>query len=191
MSSSINKLILILITLLLGVMNFRVNAQTTYDFSYSGTAGVSISGQFIVNSGLITGINGSVSGTSADGEINGLIPPSLYGLQGDNLFSYPGTPSPLLTFYGVSFYTGTYVGNSAWPFTPPANYFVINEVAPTFYVTQGPGYTNLSNGSMIVSPVSGIAPEMNASLIPQVGLLLGCLFLMGRKKEVVEPLLTA
>ena len=38
----------------------------------------------------------------------------------------------------------------------------------------------------------GVAPEMNASLIPQVGLLLGCLFLMfGRKKEVVEPMMTA
>ena len=38
---------------------------------------------------------------------------------------------------------------------------------------------------------SGAAPEMNASLIPQVGLLLGCLFfLTGRKKEVVQPLLT-
>jgi hypothetical protein len=36
------------------------------------------------------------------------------------------------------------------------------------------------------------APEMNASLIPQVGLLLGCLFfLFGRKKEVVEPMMTA
>ena len=36
----------------------------------------------------------------------------------------------------------------------------------------------------------GVAPEMNASFIPQVGLLLGCLFfLMGRKKEVVEPML--
>ena len=38
----------------------------------------------------------------------------------------------------------------------------------------------------------GVAPEMNASFIPQVGLLLGCLFfLVGRKKEVVEPMLTA
>ena len=66
MSTLLKKLLLISITLLLGVMSAGVKAQTTYDFSYSGTAGVSISGQFIVNSGLITGINGSVSGTSAD-----------------------------------------------------------------------------------------------------------------------------
>ena len=38
----------------------------------------------------------------------------------------------------------------------------------------------------------GAAPEMNASLIPQVGLLLGSLFfLMGRKKESTEVALTA
>jgi len=38
----------------------------------------------------------------------------------------------------------------------------------------------------------GVAPEMNASQIPQVGLLLGCLFfLFGRKKENTEPMLTA
>lgn len=36
------------------------------------------------------------------------------------------------------------------------------------------------------------APEIDGSLTPKVGLLLGCLFfLMGRKKEVVEPMLTA
>ena len=51
-----------------------------------------------------------------------------------------------------------------------------------------------STGQAFTLDVSsgGIAPEMNASLIPQVGLLLGCLFfLFGRKTEVVEPLLTA
>ena len=39
---------------------------------------------------------------------------------------------------------------------------------------------------------AGTAPEMNASFIPQVGLLLGCLFfLFGRKKENTELMLTA
>ena len=47
--------------------------------------------------------------------------------------------------------------------------------------------------NLVVSAgLGGVAPEMNASFIPQVGLLLGCLFfLVGRKKEVVEPMLTA
>ena len=38
----------------------------------------------------------------------------------------------------------------------------------------------------------GAAPEMNASFIPQVALMLACLFfLFGRKKEVIEPMLAA
>ena len=38
----------------------------------------------------------------------------------------------------------------------------------------------------------GIAPEMNVSMIPQVGLLLACLFfLFGRKKENAEVMLAA
>ena len=42
------------------------------------------------------------------------------------------------------------------------------------------------------SVTQGGAPEIDGSLAPKVGFLLGCLFLMfGRKKEVVEPLLTA
>ena len=48
-----------------------------------------------------------------------------------------------------------------------------------------------SYGNAVLSANSAVAPEMNASFIPQVGLLLGCLFfLFGRKKEVVLPLLT-
>ncbi len=42
----------------------------------------------------------------------------------------------------------------------------------------------------VSAPGGGVAPEMNASLIPQVALMLACLFfLLGRKKEVVEPML--
>jgi hypothetical protein len=52
--------------------------------------------------------------------------------------------------------------------------------------------TNFNWAYVSSSSPSGVVPEMNASLIPQVGLLLGCLFfLMGRKKEVVEPILAA
>ena len=45
----------------------------------------------------------------------------------------------------------------------------------------------------ISDPISGGgAPEMNASFIPQVALMLACLFfLFGRKNEVVEPMLAA
>ena len=42
------------------------------------------------------------------------------------------------------------------------------------------------------SPGGGVAPEMNASFIPQVALMLACLFfLLGRKKENTEQMMTA
>jgi len=38
----------------------------------------------------------------------------------------------------------------------------------------------------------GGAPEIDGSLAPKVGFLLGCLFLMfGRRKQNTEPLMTA
>ena len=44
-------------------------------------------------------------------------------------------------------------------------------------------------GSLLVASPNS-APEMNASHIPQVALMLACLFfLMGRKKENTEPML--
>jgi len=56
----------------------------------------------------------------------------------------------------------------------------------------GPGVSASFSYAVATRSTGGVAPEMNASLIPQVGLLLGCLFfLMGRRKENVEPMMTA
>ena len=53
------------------------------------------------------------------------------------------------------------------------------------------GGTPFYASSMSVSQVGG-APEIDGSLAPKVGFLLGCLFLMfGRKKQNTEPMLTA
>ena len=60
-------------------------------------------------------------------------------------------------------------------------------------IVDTPSSLSTSGITFAVATLSGggaVAPEMNASLIPQVGLLLGCLFfLMGRKREVVEPMM--
>lgn len=46
------------------------------------------------------------------------------------------------------------------------------------------------DSATIVQQSSSVAPEMNASFIPQVALMLACLFfLLGRKRETVEPML--
>ena len=72
-------------------------------------------------------------------------------------------------------------------------------VYASYYQLSGSSYNRSDLGmnqsfSYVTATVnsSGVAPEMDASLIPQVALLLACLFfLMGRKKHVVEPMLAA
>jgi len=53
------------------------------------------------------------------------------------------------------------------------------------------GRTTISSGVLFDAPQAGGAPEIDGSLAPKVGFLLGCLFLMfGRKKQAAEPILT-
>jgi len=199
MNPLLKKLLLALIASLLGVMSGLVMAQTNYNFTYTdsafeGVPGPSASGTFTVNgSGLIIGISGTVSGSNgADGAINGLLYDSVY--YNDNVLNYPGAPY-YLTGSGVGFYTGSNPsGNEPGGNTDAANAFAIywsrNPDPGPYYGMSSADDLSIGLGSMTVSP-SAVAPEMNASLIPQVGLLLGCLFfLMGRKKEVVEPMMT-
>ena len=59
-----------------------------------------------------------------------------------------------------------------------------------FYSNTGGANRTGSNNSYVFQ-VSG-APEIDGSLAPKVGFLLGCLFLMfGRKKQNTEPMMTA
>ena len=40
----------------------------------------------------------------------------------------------------------------------------------------------------IINPASAVVPEIDGALIPQVGFLIACLFLiLGRRKESTEP----
>ena len=49
-----------------------------------------------------------------------------------------------------------------------------------------------ANDTYVVQVVGAGAPEIDGSLAPKVGFLLGCLFLMfGRKKQNTEPMMTA
>jgi ubiquitin len=158
--------------------------RVTYDFTFSSNTGVSISGGALTvgKSNAIVGISGNVTGfsgayTGLNGAIISLAPAS-YGASPDNVFS---SIEPYLTNYGVGFtidsnYSVEYLSYNA----ADSNYMLVDSADPD----------SAMYGSLLVAS-SDSAPEMNASLIPQVGLLLGCLFfLFGRKKEVVQPLLT-
>ena len=65
--------------------------------------------------------------------------------------------------------------------------FSYNLLAAEYSAGRGVGYVAMST---VVSP--GGAPEIDGSLAPKVGFLLGCLFLMfGRKKHNPEPILAS
>ena len=81
--------------------------------------------------------------------------------------------------------------------TLSSTYFVYEQVPdnPYVYLTYQNGvsndWTQYYEVGFAVSAVGG-APEIDGSLAPKVGFLLGCLFLMfGRKKQNSEPMLTA
>ena len=178
MSTSLKKLLLISITLLLGVTSSRAMADTNYDFNYSGNSGSgSVTGVFVVNdvTNLITDISGTVSGFGGvyTAPITRLIAPG--GLHDNDNQYFPSVSGPYLSNDGVTFDAGGRKFNLSYGYS---EYYLVT--------------VNIGSSGSMTSSISGGAPEMNASLIPQVGLLLGCLFfLFGRKREVVEPLLPA
>ena len=209
MSTSLKKLLLVSITLFLGVMSVGVAQAgldlTYYNFDYTVTANGtgSVVGIFGVDSsGVIQSITGRISGSRLwwhDGAISGLLPTGSIG-DNDNLYS---PTSRFLPGNGVSFYTGKYSGD---PFTAENDFYLWYGGAMSsdhYVIYAGPILMNGDGGYItggqlnsslctINCPGGGGAPEIDGSLAPKVGFLLGCLFLMfGRKKQNSEPMLTA
>ena len=165
------RALLLVVTLGLGSMNCAW-AVSYYDFTFDGTV-ERISGTFTVNdSNLITGITGSMS-TQPDkpgytGPITSLIDPGGY-LGNDNLLIYPASPN-YLNGSGVSFSTS----GVSWNLSTTGGGF-----GTPYALVTGSG---TDYGTMSVTS-SGGAPEIDGSLAPKVGFLLGCLALLfGRKK---------
>ena len=183
MTTSFKKLLLISITLLFGVISDGVMAQTTnYDFTFSAGSGVSVIGSLGVDgSGVIQSISGVVSGTAYAGNITSLLAPGDYlpYPSVENMFS----PSdPYLLGNGVAFST-----NTGW-----FNLYLNDPTSPLPY-TMWAGPAGADNNAAYDGTMTvGGAPEIDGSLAPKVGFLLGCLFLMfGRKKQNTESMLTA
>ena len=196
--------------MLLGVMSGGVMAQATYSFEFVGSStreyptdfvtgfGGSASLIFTVDntSSMITNVAGSVSNGSVDGSGNlnryHVSMDPKYTLSGNNVY-YPSA-SYVLDIQGVNFSSD--------------NGYLFNLASAS---SSGPGYPGYILTSSVNGPVGGLtefflpgggtdtsygslsaAPEIDGSLAPKVGFLLGCLFLIfGRKKQNTEPMLTA
>ena len=74
------------------------------------------------------------------------------------------------------------------------NYVNVTSFLGSTYLTSPlllPGYAYKTLTGDVNVAIAG-APEIDGSLAPKVGFLLGCLFLMfGRKKQNTEPMMTA
>ena len=188
---NIKKLIATVFVLSLGVVCNLVSANTNYDFTatfsnngpsfdnnnytLNGVASVDDAGFIATISSLYE--NGvAITPFSPSGRIAS--PGTGYGYQN---FVQIGSPDFGFT---VSYYSNGYPGKIATASFQSFSGTSVN-------MPDGYGITNTNYGRTTVS-LSTVAPEMDGSIIPQVGLLLGCLFfLMGRRKENAEPILTA
>lgn len=154
------------------IYNATVNG-TNYDFTY-------ITGSFTDNSVLLQSQpwwNGSYT-------YDATLAATFASAVGNSL----GQPNCFMGCWAPNFVSGYNVYNGVTNLYGAVAY---QNSTPSAAFTGGVGSQSLSQSYAVATPVSssGVAPEMNASLIPQVGLLLGCLFfLMGRKREVVESI---
>ena len=179
MTTSLKKLLLISITLLLGVMSGGVFAQTVTNIG--GNEYAYFNGSTITNYDLTT-LYASYNGNTAQ------------------LTSQPwwGDASTAILFAtAVGIRSGMpNGGGGSGPFFAYSPYDT--DVLSAFYrsadstVGTFPASAQADPAYYAQATQVGGAPEIDGSLAPKVGFLLGCLFLMfGRKKQNTEALLTA
>ena len=177
--ASMKKILSIIVTLFLGVISSFASADTNYNFTFTGNGG-NATGVFTVDDSgnQIIDIRGSMSGFPVGNDfITGILP--IGGFDGNNNAFTSFTP--YVSNAGTGFYAGSNF-NLYTMGTGSTDWYIEYELADIYPASQG----------MLEVTAATVVPEMDASLIPQVGLLLGCLFLLfGRKKEFTEPMLTA
>ena len=194
MTTSFKKLLLISITLLLGVMSAGVRAQTNYNFTETfylggnpanGTETLRGSFQTTTGSGAqtILGWSNLTFGTNTNPSLN---PAATY-------FASPGSWAPTGTYNpGVGFPSGG-GGNepvlllqastiNSWGYYSWSVALTSNVITPCMSADcQDLGNWYSGQGTTITLATG--APEIDGSLAPKVGFLLGCLFLMFRRKK--------
>ena len=161
-------------------------STTTYNFAFTTSIGLTGSGSLINNSVGNTWSFGSDSALVTDGTYSSAVfsanqtyamttPTSVFVTAGSSSFSFKtsASTSDSVYFYGPNSFSDSAVLNAQY-----------KSGLTTITVT-----TDLVTYS---APTAPGAPEIDGSLAPKVGFLLGCLFLMfGRKKQNTEPMMMA
>jgi len=178
MTTSLKKLLLISITLLLGVMSGGVFAQTVTNIG--GNEYAYFNGSTITNYDLTTlyaSYNGNTAQLRSQPWWGDAYTAILFATAVGNRSGMPNGSGGYGPFFAYSL-NGTDVLSVIY--TSGGN------------VVSGPASTTDQSKYYAQATQVGGAPEIDGSLAPKVGFLLGCLFLMfGRKKQDSEPMLTA
>ena len=172
------KLLLVSITLLSGMMSSGGAYAQFSDYTFSADFGTSptYSNWGTISGMALVGPGGSVSSLSNLTETYGGTTRAITAFTLET--SYVRSLSDFSLDYS---YTGGYWAGTAHVYLNTLGSTHVNQ--PSF-----PGGGGVSSSSV----VSAGAPEIDGSLAPKVGFLLGCLFLMfGRKKQNAELMLTA
>ena len=189
MKTSIKRLLLIPVTLLLGVMNSGAKAAdgTNYDFTYGNStyAVTYIYGPYSAYTSDFTATqsapgvaympwfgNASMAISFANGVAGNLSTVNFWNVGNGAGFMVSNPGGSNNGYYYSNFWSATYDD-----FSP--------NTSSNFY------YAVVTNVTCNSGCSGSGAPEIDGSLAPKVGFLLGCLFLMfGRKKQYTEALIT-
>ena len=188
MTAPFKKLLAVAALVLSTLISVRAWADTNYDFTFTDTmwgSGTNVTGTFTVDaSNVVKSLTGYVTAPDVVHGAITLLPP-------DTIYSNTNQLYPSGPYYvsepGIGFSNGS------------TNYYLFNAFArgggdPNYYLDQwtaDKGSNTVGGGSMTLT-ASGGAPEIDGSLAPKIGLLLGCSYLMfGRKKQNSEPMMTA
>ena len=175
------KIIITSALLLLGaISNFATAvSDTNFDFGFTSNINANNPTSAILFSSILTGIGGNFTG------INNV----RYGTDVINNITVSGSYTAPNTMTGLTLTFNDVTQGNVILTTTFLTYFpdATNLLVKTINPTLGGGTDTAASFS-----VSGGAPEIDGSLAPKVGFLLGCLFLMfGRKKQNTEPFMTA
>ena len=185
--SSLLKQLFVALALVGGVGATTVQASTTtYNFAFTTSIGLTGSGSLINNSVGNTWSFGSDSALVTDGTYSSAV------FSANQTYAMT-TPTSVIVTAGSSsfgFLTSASTRDSVYFYGP--NSFSDSAVLNAQYKSGLTTNTVTTDLVTYSAPTAPGAPEIDGSLAPKVGFLLGCLFLMfGRKKQNTEPMMMA
>ena len=175
-----------------GVWTNGGTINSGYDFTATGAVSQSVTQTIITTIGTTYNFSFSyefaAGGSLTDSGYNGTNPAYINASIGGVAFASITQDTHLLSHNLIATYSGNYTATQNATLVAFSGSNANWDTAVTDVCVTPSG----GSGCGAMYGVSAGAPEIDGSLAPKVGFLLGCLFLMfGRKKQNTEPMMTA